>query len=67
MADAGLVKMKDEPERRRNINLKWLRALMSNSAGGSKYIATEICISMRLNDVVLPVAASGKYFVHFIK
>lgn len=66
MADAGLVKMKDEPERR-NINLKWLRALMSNSAGGSKYIATEICISMRLNDVMLPVAASGKYFVHFIK
>lgn len=66
MADAGLVKMKDEPERR-NINLKWLRGLMSNSAGGSKYIATEICISMRLNDVVLPVAASGKYFVHFIK
>lgn len=66
MADAGLVKMKDEPERR-NINLKWLRALMSNSAGGSKSIATEICISVRLNDVMLPVAASGKYFVHFIK
>lgn len=66
MADAGLVKMKDEPERR-NINLKWLRGLMSNSAGGSKSIATEICISVRLNDVMLPVAASGKYFVHLIK
>lgn len=36
---------------------------MSNSAGGSKSTATEICINLRLN---ASTAASGKYFVHFI-